>query len=270
MQKPLTMSMSDYLANPAYGASDLIKMARSFAYWKWRKANPEPKSRALVIGSATHVRLESYFSGGGRAPIIEVYKDGSSLTKGFKAFQSERPNAYCLDEEENALVDRMVKALLDDSEVVGYLKDAIPEATIIGNYPGTQVKCKVRPDYLHIARGVSINLKTTTDASENGFIWGARDFGYDFQSALYCDLLTQELGKPFDEVHILVEKGDSAEECQINLFTFGEDTLCHARTMLQQLLERIPECERTGIWPKKTTVLQTIDLPFHARKVVQL
>lgn len=263
------ISMSEYLANPAYGASDFVKMAQSFAYWKYKKANPDPAGRPLVIGQATHVLLESeimnkpYYK-----RIVQVYNDGSSLTKGFKAFSADNKNSICVDLEERALVDRMVRAILEDKDAMSYLDGAEAEATVFGHYPGTAVACKVRPDYLHVGRGVSINLKTANDASESGFINGCREFGYDFQSALYCDILSNELERSFDEVHIVVEKGDSIEECQVNLFTFGEDTLCHARTMLQQLMERISECEKTGIWPKKQTILQTVELPFYARKVV--
>lgn len=272
MSKILQMTHADYLAHKAYGSGDIIKMSRSFEYWKWRKENPEPLTRPLVIGGATHLILQAELS---KTPDliktgVFIYEEGSSLTKGFKAFQAENRGIYCVDVEEFALCKKMVRALLDEPEVMSYLQGAIPEATVIGPYPGTEVLCKCRPDYLHKGRGVSINIKTTTDASESGFIYGAKDWGYDWQSAFYCDILTEQLGQSFDEIHILVEKADGTEPCPIKIFSFGDDTLSWARHQMRQIMERIPECEKSGVWPKNKLILETIELPHHARRIVSL
>lgn len=266
------LTMADYLANSAYGSSDLIKMARSFAYWKYRKSHPEKPTRALTVGSVTHLLLEAEVSNKKElvANGVLLFTEGSWRTKAFDEVSKKHPNLYCIDQDEYRLCQKMVKALLDESEVMGYLKDAITEPTIIANYPGTNIKCKIRPDYLHRGRGVSINLKTTTDASESGFIYGAKDWLYDFQSAFYIDMLSETMGKPFDEVHILVEKTDDDEPCPIKIFSFGDETISWARSQIRTLLDALPACEKTGVWPKSNVKLETIDLPIYARKIVQL
>lgn len=266
----MKMTHAEYLAHPAYGASDVIKMSRSMAYYKWRKEHPEKPGRPLVIGSATHLMLEAELTKNqSLLSRILTYEDGSSLTQGFKKFQAENPQAYCLDIEEGKLCTRMVEAILKESEAMNYLRDAIPEATLIAKYPGTDILCKCRPDYLHKEKGVSINIKTTTDASESGFIYAAKDYGYDFQSAFYIDLLTDHFKKPFDEVHILVEKTEDGEPVPIKIFSFGDDTIAWARSQIRTILERIPRCEKTGIWPSNKAILETVDLPLHMRRVVQ-
>lgn len=266
----LEMTHADYLSHPAYGSTDIITMGKSFARWKWKKTNPEDAGRPLVIGSSTHLMLQYKLM---RTPLkseIKVYKGGSSKTNGFKAFQEGNKGSYCLDEEENSLCERMVAALLEEPEVMGYLQGAIAEASVIGNYPGTSVLCKCRPDYLHQGRGVSINLKTAKDASESGFIYSSKDWGYDWQSAFYCDLLTEHLGKPFDEIHILVEKVEDTGPIPIKIFSFGDDTLAWARTQIRAILEKIPENEKAGDWPKAKVRLETVDLPLYARRLVNL
>lgn len=261
------MTHSDYLANSAYGSSDIIKMLRSFAYYKWAKKQPETKTRPLIVGSVTHALLEDEIFKNCPDYYIRIYKDGSSLTNGFKKFQADHPGSYCVDEKEYDLCKRMVRALVDDPEVMSYLHGAIAEPTVIAKYPGTDVLCKCRPDYLHKERGVSINIKTTQDATESGFLYASRDYSYDFQSAFYCDILTDQLGRPFDEVHILVEKTDDDEPCPIKIFSFGDETLAWARFQIQQILSQIPEMEKTGVWPKNKTILETVDLPLHMRRV---
>lgn len=263
------LSHADYLSHPAYGASDIIRMGKSFAYWKYRKENPEPKTRPLVIGSVTHLLFERSVIGGKNPQEgILVYKEGSSLTKGFKELQSKNPNQHCIDEEEFKLCNRMVTALLNEEEVMNYIKDAIPEATLMGKFPGTDVMTKCRPDYLHKSRGLSINIKTSSEASESNFLYGARDYGYDWQSAFYIDILSNEFGKPFDEIHIVVEKTDDNEPCPIKIFSFGDDTLAWARSQIRTIIEKIPENEKANAWPKKKIFLETVDLPLHMRRVV--
>jgi len=273
MKSPIIqMTHADYLAHKAYGSTDIIRMGRSFAYYKHRKENPEKIGRPFVVGSATHLLLQSKVTNDPALAKngILIYKDGSSLTKGFKEFQTLNASKYCLDAEEDELTQRMVLAILNEPEVMGYLKGAIPEATVLANFPGTEIPCKVRPDYFHVERGVSINFKTTSDASESGFIYSARDYGYDWQSSFYCAILSAEFGKPVDEVHILVEKGDSDSECIVNIFSFGDDTLGFARSQIFEVLQKIPGCEKSGVWPKNQAYLQTVDLPGHMRKVVHL
>ncbi len=162
----------------------------------------------------------------------------------------------------------MVDALLAETEVVGYLKDAIPEATVMANYPQTNILCKVRPDYLHQARGVSINIKTAADASEGAFIHSSKDYGYDWQSSFYCTLLSDQLGKHFDEIHIVVEKGDTAAECQVKIYMFDDDTLAFARSQIWEVLQKLPDCEKTDMWPKNPAFLQQISLPLYMSKVI--
>ncbi len=266
----VNISHKEYLAHPAYGASDIVKMSRSMAYYKWRKENPEKPTRPLVVGSTTHLMLQAHLTNemGLIDSGILTYVDGSSLTKGFKTFQADHPEHYCVDQEEKTLCTRMVETLLNDEEVMSYLKDATPEMTILANYPNTPIGCKVRPDYLHKGRGLSINVKTTTDASESGFLYAAKDYGYDWQSALYCSILTEEFGKSFDEIHILVEKTEDGEPCPINIFSFGDDTLGFARSQIHEIMTKISECEKSGKWPRNKPFLNQIDLPLHMRRAV--
>lgn len=264
------MTHADYLSDPAYGSSDIIKMSRSFAYWKFRKDNPEPKGRPLVLGSATHLLLQAELTHDKAlsANGIIVYQDGSSLTKGFKVFQETYKNLYCLDQEENKLASRMVKAILDTPAAMEYLKDAVPEMSVLSKFPGTNVNVKCRPDYLHEKKGVSINIKTALEASESSFLYSARDFGIDFQSAFYCEILSKEFNKPFDEIHIVVEKTEEGEPGIVEVLSFGDDTIFTARGNVRKIIEQIPQCEKTGIWPGHEARLKVIEMPIHMRRFV--
>ncbi len=268
----LKMSHADYLNHSAYGSSDIIKMRESFAYYAEKKKNPDPSGRPLVVGSATHLMLQGALTNDKKLILdgILTYKDGSSGTKGFREFQAANPKVYCVDQEEYLLCQRMTLAILNEEAVMEYLKDAIPEVTVITKYPNTNIEVKCRPDYLHQKHGVCLNIKTAADASESGFLYSARDYGTDWQSTFYCDVLKAGLNKSFDEIHVVVGKGDTAAECPVSLFMFDEDTIQFARSQLWEILTRLPECEKTGIWPKNKAYLQQVGLPLYMRKVVHI
>ncbi len=258
------MTHAEYLAHPAYGSSDIIKMSKSFAYWKEKKERPDKPRRHFIVGTVFHQSVEEALTG--KKADFRVWEESSSLTKAFKA-EAEKLSVPLLDLEESALIKRMVKAVLEDTEAMRYLTGAIAEQSIITKFPGTDTAVKCRPDYLHMGRSVSVNLKSTEESSESSFIYAARDYSYDWQSAFYCAILTEEFKKPFDEVHILVEKGDTDAECVVNVFSFGDDTIAFARSQIWELLQHIPACEKSGVWPKKPSFLQTLDLPLHLRRV---
>lgn len=265
------LSMKEYLELNAYRSGDIVAMSRSFAYWHWLQKNPDKAGRPLVVGCATHQLLEAEITGNKELiKGVEEFKDGSWRTKAFEKYAAERPLTYCVDSDEFALCHKMVKALLDEPEVMSYLKDSIAEATIVGNWPGTDVKCKVRSDYLHKKKAVSINIKTSLDVSESGFIHSTKDWAYDWQSGFHTMILSDQFKKSFDEVHICVEKTEGTEPCPIAIRSFGDDTIGWARSQMFEIISRIPDCEKTGIWPKKRANLHVLEIPQYARRLAEL
>ena len=265
------LSMDDYQNDPAYSAGDLIRMGESFRKWKYFKENKKPPTRAMVVGSATGLILESKLT---KKPHlissqIAIYSDGSSKTKGFEKFCAERKEAYCLDEDEFSLSDRCVDAVLAEPECMKYLDGAIAEPSIFVTDPEFGFRRKCRPDFLHIKQGVSINIKTTTDASEYGFTRSIADFAYDWQTLNYQDVLRLHFDRSFDEIHILVEKADEGP-LTVRIRGIDDDTLEQARGQVFLIREKLAAAIKNQKFEDAPACLEVSTIPAWARRLAQL
>lgn len=265
------LSMTDYQADPAYSAGDFIKMGDSFKKWKYFKENPIKPTRAMILGSATGLILEAALT---KKPHlvssgIAIFSDGSSKTKGFEKFSSERKETYCLDEDEFSMADRCVKAILDEPEAMKYLDGAIAEPSIFVADPDFGFQRKCRPDFLHVKQGVSINIKTTTDASERGFIRSIADWSYDWQTLNYQDVLRLHFDRSFDEIHILAEKAEDGP-IVVKIRGIDDDTLEQARGQVYLIRERLADAIKSGKFEDRPAVLEISNVPAWARTLAQL
>jgi exodeoxyribonuclease VIII len=82
-------------------------------------------------------------------------------------------------------------------------KNGEPEMSYFGNIDGLDVKCK--PDY--VSKEIIIDLKTTKDASPDGFSRAIGSYRYHVQSAFYLDVCSQVLNTEIkDFLFIAIEK----------------------------------------------------------------
>lgn len=263
------LSMKEYRSESAYSASDIIGMSRSISRWKYEKENPRKKTRAMEVGSAFHLVIQSEITGT-TADLkngLAVYEDGTWRTKAFEKFALERPDMHVVDAEEHDLIKRMTSSVLAEPEVLHYLVGAIVEPSLFVKDPEFRFMRKCRPDFIHLQKGVSINIKTTSDASEKGFLRSIADYGYDFQSCNYQDILRLHYGKSFDEIHILVEKSDEGP-CKVAIRGIDDDTLDQARSQMRLVFEKIVECEKSGKWEDEKAALMIAQVPQWARTIV--
>lgn len=102
------------------------------------------------------------------------------------------------------VVKGMSEALLQNDYVRFLLQNGIAECSFFSEIDGKKVKC--RPDYYREDLGFIIDLKTTNDASPDGFIKAIANFGYYIQDPFYCDVL-ESLDRPVQKfIFIVVEK----------------------------------------------------------------
>lgn len=264
------MSNEAYHQGPGYSATELITMADGFDVWKWRKTQPRETTDAMNLGSATHLLLEAHVKND-----LRIFQDGIAIlpelnmrTKDGKAAYEEfvKLNAGKLNisVEDHDLARRMVDAVMREPEIVGYFQRGISEPSVFVKDEETGLLLKCRPDYLRAADGLSVNFKTTRP--DVSFERQAAIMAYDWASSFYCDVLRQHFGRNFDEIHVSVTK-EKDGPCRVHLNTIDDDDLNFARAQWRALLSRIPECERTGLWPAPPVSLQAVKIPNFARRI---
>lgn len=128
----------------------------------------------------------------------------------------------------------------------------------------TGVLCRCRPDWWR-DDNLIVDLKTTEDASPEGFARSIAKFRYDVQDAFYTDGVQQATGKrPKAFVFIAVEK---KPPYGVGVYVLDAETKDLGRAQYQHDLRVYAECVRSGVWPGYGDKIQTISLPgWHANK----
>lgn len=142
------------------------------------------------------------------------------------------------------------------------------EKSVYWNDAITGVLCRCRPDWWR-DDNVIVDLKTTEDASPEGFAKSMANYRYDVQAAYYLDGVQQATGKrPKAFVFIAVEK---KTPYGVGVYVLDSDSLELGRAQYQHDLRIYAECVRTGEWPGYGDKIQTISLPaWHANKNAHL
>lgn len=142
------------------------------------------------------------------------------------------------------------------------------EKSVYWNDAITGVLCRCRPDWWR-DDNVIVDLKTTEDASPEGFAKSMANYRYDVQAAYYLDGVQQATGKrPKAFVFIAVEK---KPPYGVGVYVLDSDSLELGRAQYQNDLRIYAECVRTGEWPGYGDKIQTISLPaWHANKNAHL
>lgn len=128
----------------------------------------------------------------------------------------------------------------------------------------TGTLCRCRPDWWR-DDNLPIDLKTTEDASPEGFARSIAKFRYDVQAAFYLDGIAAATGqRPKNFVFIAVEK---KPPYAVGVYVLDAETLEIGRGLYREDLAAYTECAKSDLWPGYGDKIQTINLPaWHANK----
>lgn len=123
---------------------------------------------------------------------------------------------------------------------------------------GVRRKCRI--DYL--TPELVIDLKTTTDASPDGFAKAVGNYGYDLQAAYYLDIL-RLLGEPRTFVNIAVE---SSPPHAVGVYSYSDYDLQVADATFLELLNTYAVCKTSGKWPGYSQKIVQVRVPKWAQR----
>lgn len=139
--------------------------------------------------------------------------------------------------------------------------DGVAEASAYWTDEATGELCRFRPDFWR-ADGVIADLKTTDDASPEGFAKSVYNWRYHVQAAYYTDgaqVVTQQQPKAF--LFIAVEK---KPPYAVGVYVLDNTSVEIGRAEYKADLARYAECKRTGQWAGYGDKIQQIELPGYA------
>jgi hypothetical protein len=264
------VSSEAYHKGPGRSASDIIAINKyGFDGWQYRKQHPK-EADSLTLGSATHLLLEArlkddfLIEAQGIAIVPALNMRTNAGKEQYAAFVAANAGKMILDQEDYDHARRMVDAVQAEPDAWEYLQGGLSEPSIYVHHPEHEILLKCRPDYLRMDDGLSINFKTTKDASESGFIKSIRDYSNDWQSAYYMEVLEIFARRSFNEIHLLVEKTPDGGPCRVGLYTIPDEVIAYARVQFQPILKLLKQYEQTGELPRRQVTLNCPTIPNYA------
>lgn len=243
----------EYHSGPGVSKSHLDAIASASPKHYWHKyINPnreraEPTA-AMIMGTAVHTAVlePDLFP----SEVIESPEFDRRTKVGkaeYEAFQAAHKGRIVLAPEDYAKCLAIRDAVHMHPVAGGLLQGGQAEQSFyaIDKETGELIKC--RTDYMHNSGAMIVDLKTTEDASPNGFGKSAANFRYPIQTSWYNGVLDAAFGEhPQDWVFLAVEKNPPYA---VGIYFMEPDILARAEIAARRDFLRIVEHRRSGDWP---------------------
>ncbi|MDX5979577.1 PD-(D/E)XK nuclease-like domain-containing protein [Vreelandella alkaliphila] len=138
------------------------------------------------------------------------------------------------------------------------------EQSVYWRDPVTGELCRIRPDWWVPTRGLMADVKTTDDASKEGFARSISKWRYHVQHPFYLDGANEAIrqaGLTLPEqryfVFIAVEK---KPPFNVGVYVLGDESIQVGRDEYRDNLNTYAECLASGDWPGYSDSIETISL----------
>ena len=267
------ISNAEYRKKEGISASDLKRMMKSMATWKYEKDHPEETDNpAFLFGRAYHKLMLEPDDFDNEFIVSPKFdrrtKDGKAA---YEQFLQDAAGKEVIDEETYQTLLEM-QAALYDTPFVKLLINGEHEKSFFWTDEETGIKCKCRPDsYGQIKdQCICVDLKTTTNAETDKFMRDSLKFGYDIQAAHYCEGLEKILKKPFKFIFIAQEK---TAPYLVNVLEADAYFMQNGADLRLDLLKKYKKCVATDKWPgymDETSKINSLSVPAWIRDSLTL
>lgn len=253
----------------AISASGLRLFMRSPAHYWAAYLDPDRQQRqatpAMMLGTATHCAILEPEKFDDRYTVIPEgvdrrSKDGKQLWADLLA-SGKQP----LSDQDWQRINRMSERFHAEHETAElFARPHVVESTHFAKING--VMCKCRPDFMTTDGMIVMDVKTTSDASQDGFGRSAWNLGYHIQAAFYRRVLHAATGVTPSFVFGCVE---SDYPHLIAYYRMPQAALEYADGLIDDALERYAECLASGIWPGYESGARELVLPGYAQRIIE-
>jgi exodeoxyribonuclease VIII len=243
--------------------STLKWMARSPAHYRHALTDSFRDTDAKQRGRAVHLAVfePEVF----RSTVVR-WDGGTRRGKEWDKFCARNGDSEILTEGAYDAVMELAVAVGADPVAVPFLTGGKPEQSMLWTYkapdfeqlPGYQISCKGRVDFIATEAGALVDLKTTRDASLDGFAREVWRYRYDAQAAYYVDGHEALTGKRLPYVLVAVEE---APPHAVAVYRLPEVVLETGREHYRALMDRLALCRAENRWPGYHEQVAELELP---------
>lgn len=253
------MTNAEYHAHPAISKSGLDLIDKSPAHYFYREHKTTP---AMIIGSAFHdlVLLPGSFNS-----MYSVLPEGVNMrTKEGKALHEkiESEGLTPISHDDFNIISAMKESVFAHFSASKLLENGQAETSIFWT-DETDVECRCRPDFI-THNGIIVDLKSTTDASPQGFAKSVANYRYHVQDAYYSHGYRHAFGTlPQGFVFIAVEK---VPPYAVAVYTLDDIAKLEGEFRFKENLETYKQALDTNVWTAFSSKIETLSLPRWAFK----
>lgn len=274
------MPAAAYHLRPEISSHNLGDIRQAPAIYAWKRNHPEDPTPSMRFGTLFHLAvLEPELF---EAETILLPDDAPSRPTS-RQRNAKKPSpdtvAACLwwdgfeveaigkeivtpDEfEKLSAMAAAVRAHPAASALLALVGATEPSLFWIDQETGQPLRCRM--DRLIPTKRLILDLKTTNDASPEGFAKSVANFGYHRQAAFYTDaanLLADTDGYQF--AFIAVEK---EPPFLVGVYTLTPEAIAQGRVENREALATADACLRSGNWPGYSDSVVGLDLPRWAQ-----
>ena len=190
-----------------------------------------------------------------------VSKAKNRLTKAYKEEQGATTKIV-LTSVEYDQITRMRDSLFAHTGARVFLNlQGKAEQSFFWDQRGVELKC--RPDFLTDDSAICIDLKTTRDASPEGFKREADSYKY-WLSAAITQLGVEAVRKKLPEayVYLCVENSDEKRP-EVGIYYATEEEVSIGKSYLDMAIDKYLACKEARLWPSYTTKCEPLGLPWY-------
>jgi len=262
------VSYAEYTQWEGVRHSDLRPYRKSAAHARAAATEPRQETKALAFGNCYHAAvleperfLVDYVRG------LEGVGNRSAIDKGIQdRFRRQHYGKTVVIPEEFDLIGKMVESLMSHETAAALLRaPGENEVVAVWRDEETGLLCKLRADARRTWMGFPfvVDLKTTRDASPEGWPREVHTYGYDSAAAWYLDGL--DALKPFPRrfVHIAQEK---EPPFAVAVYELDEPSIEKGRRRARGYLRAHADAVRTNVWAGYPAGILPASLPVWSLK----
>lgn len=233
------------------------------------KREPDKETPDMLLGSLVHTMvLEPDNLERDWAVEPDVNKRTKAGREEVAAFYKRNQGKKIVSRDSLSRAEAIASAVRRHPKAAKIFEDGVHEQSLYWVDPDTGVLCKCRPDWWRSF--MLADLKTTIDASEDGFQRAVFNFGYHISAAMYLDGVKEHTGEPLEDfVFSVVEK---EPPYAVANYRINEEDIAIGRKQYKQALETYARCMEKGTerrhWPGYPLEIQPISLPPWARRKI--
>jgi len=258
------MTNQEYQKRAALSVSAIKELAKSPMHLRHKLDHPQKPTPAMQIGTAFHAAAlepESFSNVAVVAPDCDRRtKDGKAV---WAEFEQEAQGKILLKKPEYEQIGEMVLALMTHKEASKLIQmQGLTEVSCFWtDHRG--FKCKCRPDRV-TESGIVLDLKTTDDASPEGFARACGQYRYHWQAAWYLTGLTVASDYKHDDFRLIaVEK---KPPYGVGVYRVPRIYTDIAHEQMEPFLDTYQRCILDNFWPGYSETTESLQMPVWALK----